>query len=100
MIAEALSRMKTERVADIAASFQHTLATGIAEIAVMAAEEKQYKKIALSGGVAYNHAIEHTIRETVQTSGYEYVLNTNYPLGDGCISYGQCVWAGIARKKN
>ena len=100
LLREALSRMNTERTADIAASFQHTLATGIAEIATIAAEERQYKKVALSGGVAYNHAIECTIRQTVQASGYEYILNTDYPLGDGCISYGQCIWAGTAMKES
>ncbi|MDE4908047.1 carbamoyltransferase HypF [Methanogenium marinum] len=99
LLREAFSRMKNERPADIAASFQQTLATGIAEIAVMAAEEKGYKKVALSGGVAYNHAIESTIRKTIVASGNEYILNTNYPLGDGCISYGQCVWAGTTLKQ-
>ncbi|WAI02086.1 carbamoyltransferase HypF [Methanogenium organophilum] len=99
LLREAFSRMKTEQTADIAASFQQTLATGIAEIAVMAAEERQYKKIALSGGVAYNQAIESAIRKTVVASGHEYILNTDYPLGDGCISYGQCVWAGTTLKQ-
>ena len=100
LLREAFSRMKHERTADIAASFQRTLATGIAEIAVMAAEEKEYKKVALSGGVAYNRAIESAIHETIVASGHDYVLNTGYPLGDGCISYGQCVWAGTARKQS
>jgi len=100
LLREAFSRMPTEKTADIAASFQLTLATGIAEIAVMAAEEKGYKKIALSGGVAYNQAIESAIRKTIIASGHEYTLNTNYPLGDGCISYGQCAWAGTALKQN
>ena len=100
LLREAFCRMKQERTADIAASLQQTLATGIAEIAVMAAEEKGYKKIALSGGVAYNHAIESAIRKTVVASGCEYIINTGYPLGDGCISYGQCVWAGTALKQS
>ena len=100
LLREAFSRMRTEQTADIAASFQLTLATGIAEIAVRAAEDAGYKKIALSGGVAYNHAIESAIRKTISTSGYEYICNTSYPLGDGCISYGQCVWAGSALKQN
>ncbi len=99
LLREAFSRMKHERTTDIAASFQRTLATGIAEIAVMAAEEKEYKNIALSGGVAYNHAIESAIRKTIVASGHEYILNTDYPLGDGCISYGQCVWGGTVRKQ-
>ncbi|WFN33750.1 carbamoyltransferase HypF [Methanogenium sp. S4BF] len=100
LLREAFYRMHTEQTADIAASFQLTLATGIAEIAVTAAEEKGYKKIALSGGVAYNQAIESAIRKTIISSRHEYILNTDYPLGDGCISYGQCVWAGTALKQN
>ncbi len=92
--------MHTDQTTDIAASFQMTLATGIAEIAVMAAEEKGYKKIALSGGVAYNQAIESAICKIIIRSGHEYTLNTTYPLGDGCISYGQCVWAGTTLKQN
>jgi hypothetical protein len=25
-------------------------------------------------------------------------MNRDYPLGDGCISYGQCIWAGMQAK--
>ncbi|MFY9801083.1 MAG: carbamoyltransferase HypF, partial [Methanoregula sp.] len=50
-------------IRDIAASFQFNLARGIAQLAIHAAEREGLQKIALSGGVAYNHAIRETIRK-------------------------------------
>ncbi|OPX67821.1 MAG: Acylphosphatase [Methanoregulaceae archaeon PtaB.Bin056] len=99
---------ETERVKDqnqramrsIAASFQFNLARGIAGIAIHAAFEKDIPIVALSGGVAYNRAIRETIRNLVTGSGLEFRMNPEYPLGDGCISYGQCIYAGLtARSK-
>ena len=81
------------RVRSIAASFQHNLARGIAALAIRAAEREGMKNIALSGGVAYNHAIRETIRQEVVARGYTCIINADYPLGDGCVSYGQCVYA-------
>jgi hydrogenase maturation protein HypF len=52
------------------------------------------KKIALSGGVAYNHAIREIIRTEIISDNRTCVLNADYPLGDGCVSFGQCVYAG------
>ena len=54
------------------------------------------KTIALSGGVAYNHAIRETIRQEVLARGFTCIVNADYPLGDGCVSFGQCVYAGHA----
>jgi hydrogenase maturation protein HypF len=39
------------------------------------------------------------ITEEILAAGLEPVMNREYPLGDGCISYGQCVYAGIAKKE-
>jgi hydrogenase maturation factor HypF (carbamoyltransferase family) len=50
---------------------------------------------ALSGGVAYNRAI----REAISAAGLEVVMNREYPLGDGCISFGQVVYGGGARSE-
>ncbi|MDD1653225.1 MAG: carbamoyltransferase HypF, partial [Methanomicrobiales archaeon] len=80
--------------ADIAASFQHNLARGIAALAIDAAREHGIPEVVLSGGVAYNRAIRETIRTEIRDAGLTLFLNPDYPLGDGCISYGQCVWAG------
>ena len=87
-------------ICDLAASFQHNLARGIARMAVRAATREGMKTVALSGGVAYNHAIRTTIEREVAAAGLTCITGRDYPLGDGCVSYGQCVYAGrlLARK--
>ncbi|HWQ65493.1 MAG TPA: carbamoyltransferase HypF [Methanospirillum sp.] len=88
-----------DHVARIAASFQYNLARGIALLAADAARTEGIEKVALSGGVAYNEAIRTTIAQEIQSRGLEMIISDEYPLGDGCISFGQCVYAGMMRKK-
>jgi hydrogenase maturation protein HypF len=57
------------------------------------------KNVALSGGVAYNHAIRETMRQEILARGFTCILNPDYPLGDGCVSFGQCVYAGMVLEK-
>lgn len=78
-------------VFDLAASFQANLARGIARMAVEAARERGIETVALSGGVAINGAIRETIRDVCSKNGIECITNRRLPLGDGCISFGQCV---------
>ena len=95
LLAEAYRRMAAgERRADIAASFQYNLARGVAAMAVRAAQERGIPRVALSGGVAYNRAIRETIVGEVRAAGLTVVVNREYPLGDGCISFGQVVYGG------
>ena len=82
----------------IAASMQHALACGISRIAIDAANEAGVREVFLSGGVFYNAQIRGRIIDEITRSGLECVLNRQYPLGDGCISYGQCVYAGLLRR--
>ncbi len=63
-------------------------------MAVRVAEERGIPRVALSGGVAYNKAIRETVLGGVRTAGLEVVMNREYPLGDGCISFGQVVYGG------
>jgi hydrogenase maturation protein HypF len=86
-------------VADIASSIQHNLARGIAHLAIHAAADHGLTRVALSGGVAYNTAIREIIRKEVEAEGLSLIMNREYPLGDGCISYGQCVWAGMVKRE-
>jgi len=86
-------------VRSTAASFQFNLARGIARMAVRAAGRDSMKTIALSGGVAYNNAIRETIRQEIAAQGFDCLINAGYPLGDGCVSFGQCVYAGTLLKK-
>ena len=80
-------------ISDIAASFQYNLARGIAGLAVHAAHDWDIPFIVLSGGVAYNRMIRETIIDQVREAGLELFINAEYPLGDGCISFGQCRYA-------
>ena len=78
-------------VFDLAASFQVNLARGIAQLGVEAARERGIGTIALSGGVAINAAIRGTIQDVCQANDLACITNRRLPLGDGCISFGQCV---------
>ena len=81
-------------IRSIAASVQYNLARGIAKLAINAAEKNGITTVALSGGVAYNRTIRETIQKEIATASLDFVTNREYPLGDGCVSFGQCVWAG------
>jgi hydrogenase maturation protein HypF len=52
------------------------------------------RTVALSGGVAYNRMIRETIRREIDAASLNCLINRDYPLGDGCVSFGQCVYAG------
>lgn len=92
------SEKREDQIRSIASSFQHNLARGIAQLAIDAADEGGFTRVALSGGVAYNESIRTTIADEIHARGLELVINPAYPLGDGCISYGQCVWAGMRER--
>jgi hydrogenase maturation protein HypF len=81
----------------LASCLQHNLARGIARLAIHAAEDRDIQNVALSGGVAYNEQIRETIRREIEGNGFILTMNRDYPLGDGCISFGQCVMAGMIR---
>jgi hydrogenase maturation protein HypF len=83
-----------QAIRDIAASFQFNLARGIAGLAIEAARRDGRDLIALSGGVVANYAIRETIRSEIAAAHLSCIINTEYPPGDGCVSYGQCVYAG------
>ena len=86
-------------VRNIAASIQYNLARGIAALAIHAAERDGISLVALSGGVVANRAIRETIREEITRAGLTLLINDEYPPGDGCVSFGQCVWAGTLLKE-
>jgi hydrogenase maturation protein HypF len=86
-------------IRDIAASFQFNLARGIAQLAIGAAQRSGIGTVALSGGVAYNRMIRETIRQELAKASLDCILNAGYPLGDGCVSYGQCVYAGMLMRQ-
>lgn len=91
----ALRKMDTMKIADIAASFQYNLARGVVELAVSAAESAGLDKVAIGGGVAYNRMIRETIIEELKKNDLKPLISRDFPLGDGSVSFGQCVYAGL-----
>jgi hydrogenase maturation protein HypF len=83
----------------IASSVQSDLARGMARIAIDAAHERGSTAVYLSGGVFYNAAIRSALEDAITNAGLSYVYNPQYPLGDGCISYGQCVYASLSLRE-
>jgi len=98
LLRTAFEKMGSMKTADLAASFQYNLARGVAKMATDTAEESGLKIVAISGGVAYNHNIRTTIVSEIKGQGLTPVINRELPPGDGCISFGQCVYAGLAEK--
>lgn len=86
-------------VPDTAATMQTALAKGIAELALRSAEKTGISTAALSGGVAINRSIRETILAELADAGVRCLTNPRYPFGDGCISCGQVITAGILAKE-
>ncbi|WP_440946894.1 carbamoyltransferase HypF [Methanosarcina sp. T3] len=82
---------------DLAFAVEENLAKGIAEIATSLAAKKDFEKIGLSGGVAYNDHITSCIARTVKEAGFEFLTHRRVPCGDGCISFGQAIAAGLGK---
>ena len=81
--------------ADLAFAVEENLAKGISEIAISLATKNGFEKVGLSGGVAYNDHITSCIAGTVKEAGFEFITHRHVPCGDGCISFGQALAAGL-----
>lgn len=81
--------------ADLAYAAEDALARGVACAAVHAAEKTGINVVGLSGGVAYNDHIVYRIQKFVEGCGYAFITHNRVPCGDGGISLGQVVVAGI-----
>ena len=84
--------------ADLAFAVEESLAKGISELSVSLAAKRGLEMIGLSGGVAYNDHITSCIAETVKEAGFEFLAHLKVPCGDGCISFGQALAAGLRVK--
>lgn len=83
--------------ADLAFAVEENLAKGISEIAISLASKNGFEKIGLSGGVAYNDHITSYIAGIVKEAGFEFLAHRHVPCGDGCISFGQAIAAGLRK---
>ena len=87
-------KMKKQEIVveDVAASFQEAVVEVLSTKAVNAAEEKGYKTIALSGGVAANSALREKITQMANEKGIEIKfpgldLCTDNAAMIGCAGY-------------
>jgi hydrogenase maturation protein HypF len=71
------------------------LARGLAELAIEKALENSVKVVGFSGGVACNEIFTKIIRETVEAAGLRFLVHEAVPPGDGGLSFGQAVYAGL-----
>lgn len=77
---------------DLAYSAQNYVAEGLAELALMIAEELDVKNVGFTGGVAYNEHISSVIKRKVEGAGLKFISHRAIPPGDGGISFGQVAY--------
>ncbi len=68
-------------------------------MAIKAARDKKIGVIGFSGGVAYNNAIISTAGNIAEEEGFEFVVHTKVPCGDGGISLGQAMMGASGNDK-
>ncbi|WP_406533782.1 carbamoyltransferase HypF [Methanobrevibacter sp.] len=84
-----------EKKADVAAAGQRAVANGLSKLAVKASENKNIENIGATGGVFYNEAITNTVKNHVESNGFNFIQHKNTCAGDGSVSLGQAI---IAKK--
>jgi hydrogenase maturation protein HypF len=80
---------------DLANSAQSCIANSLAELALLEAERLGVNIIGFTGGVAYNKHIVQEIKNRIENSGLSFYLQKELPPGDGGISFGQTIYAGM-----
>jgi hydrogenase maturation protein HypF len=93
-----LLKDKKNRKSDIAAKFQIEIALAFGEVAKEIAELRGIEKIGLTGGVAYNYSFSKTMKEDIESEGFEFLEHNLVAPGDAGISIGQLI-GGIFKYK-
>ena len=78
-----------EKRSHLAMAVQQAVGTGLATIAVQAADDHGIAQVGFSGGVALNRIITRAIISELNLHGLEPLLQDSIPPGDGGISVGQ-----------
>lgn len=88
-----------EDIGRIAAAGQEAVSIGLAKIAVEAARDCGIDTVGVTGGTFYNEAITAHIKDCIENAGLKFIQHTNSCPGDGSVSLGQAIVAGINFKK-
>lgn len=91
---EALSDRPDARAG--AALFHGTLAAGLADLTIRAADETGLRTVALSGGCFLNRVLAQDLVARLAAAGLSPLLARDLPPNDGGLSFGQAVVAGAA----
>ncbi|MDO5850561.1 MAG: carbamoyltransferase HypF [Methanobacteriaceae archaeon] len=84
-----------EDLQKIAITGQKAVSIGLAELAIQCADKKGIKTIGATGGCFYNEAITAYIKDYVESKGYKFIQHINSCPGDGSVSVGQAIVAGV-----
>lgn len=84
-----------ENLNKIAVAGQKAVSIGLAKLAIESAREKGIKTIGATGGVFYNEAITSHIKDAIEKEGFEFIQHINSCPGDGSVSLGQAIVAGV-----
>lgn len=87
-----------ENLNKVAVAGQKAVSIGLAKLAVESAREKGIKTIGATGGVFYNEAITSHIKDAIEKEGFEFIQHINSCPGDGSVSLGQAIVAGVNLK--
>lgn len=82
-----------EKKSDVAAAGQMAVAKGLSELAMNAADKRNINGIGATGGVFYNEAISETVKDIIESNGYDFIQHLNTCAGDGSVSLGQSIVA-------
>lgn len=85
--------LKGYKKANIANSAQKTIANGLSELAINAADKKGITDIGATGGVFYNEAITDSVKNYIESNEYNFIQHRNTCCGDGSVSLGQAIVA-------
>lgn len=86
--------------AQISAKFHNAIAKGFANAAMIIANAKQIKCVALSGGTMQNLYLLGALQKELQNNGFEVLINKNIPANDGGIAFGQALIAAARGAEN
>ena len=88
-----------EDIGRIAAAGQEAISIGLAKLAIEAARDCGIDTVGVTGGTFYNEAITAHIKDCIENAGLKFIQHTNSCPGDGSVSLGQAIVAGINFKK-
>lgn len=83
----------------IAAKFHNTLATFSLDVTEKLSTLYRVKKVCFSGGVFQNRYLLNLMIAKFEKAGFEVYFHHKLPTNDGCISYGQVIYANSVERR-